>query len=163
MKNIPIPTQEYKNFILEIKSRIQNAQLKAHIKVNEELLRLYWEIGSMIVEKQKLSSWGDGFLENMSRDLQSEFPNMKGFSYRNLRAIKQWYLFWQQAVANLKNTQWQQTVTQIFLIPWGHNIHIITKAKNIDEALFYIQKTIENNYSRAQLQEQIEAEFGDIR
>jgi len=163
MKNSPIPTQEYKNFILEIKSRIQNAQLKAHIKVNEELLRLYWEIGSMIVEKQKLSSWGDGFLENMSRDLQSEFPNMKGFSYRNLRAIKQWYLFWQQAVANLQNTQWQQTVLQIFLIPWGHNIHIITKAKNINEALFYIQKTIENGYSRTQLVEQIEAEFGEMR
>jgi len=156
MKNIQIPTQEYKEFILEIKSKIQNAQIKASIKVNEALLQLYWEIGSAIVEKQKTSSWGDNFLESISRDLQKEFPNVKGFSYRNMRAIKQWYLFWQQLVANLKSTHWQQAVANIFLIPWGHNLAILSKCKNIDEALFYINLTLENNYSRALLLKEIE-------
>jgi len=158
MKNSPIPTQEYKNFILEIKSRIQNAQLRAHIKVNEELLRLYWEIGFMLVEKQKNSSWGDKVLENISKDLKSAFPNLQGFSLRNIHYMKKWVLFYsivQQPVDEFV----QQLVAQIFLIPWGHNIHIITKAKNIDEALFYIQKTIENGYSRAQLQEQMKKEL----
>jgi len=158
MKNSPILTQEYKKFILDIKSRIKNAQLKAYIKVNEELLRLYWEIGSMIVEKQKNSSWGDKVLENISKDLKSAFPNLQGFSTTNIKYMKLWYQFYaigQQPVDEIA----QQLVTQIFLIPWGHNIHIITKAKNIDEALFYIQKTIENGYSRAQLQEQMKKEL----
>jgi len=154
-------TQEYKDFISNIKSKIQNAQIKASIKVNEELLKLYWEIGYMIVEKQKLSSWGDSFLENISRDLQKEFPDIKGFSYRNMRAVKQWYLFWQQAVSNLENAQWQQAVANLFRIPWGHNLVILSKCKDIDEALFYVSKTIENSYSRAVLVHQIESRLCD--
>lgn len=154
-------TQEYKNFISNIKSKIQNAQIKASIKVNEELLKLYWEIGYMIVGKQKLSSWGDSFLENISRDLQKEFPDMKGFSYRNMRAVKQWYLFWQQAVSNLENAQWQQAIANLFRIPWGHNLVILSKCKDIDEALFYVSKTIENSYSRAVLVHQIESRLHD--
>lgn len=156
MKNIQLQTQEYKDFIAHIKSKIQNAQIKASIKVNEELLKLYLEMASLIVEKQKLSSWGDNFLEKFSRDLQKEFPNMKGFSYRNLRAIKQWYLFWQQAVANLENKDWQQIVAIIVSIPWGHNLAILSKCKDINEALFYVELTIENNYSRAILLREIE-------
>ena len=142
--------QEYKEFISQIKHKIKSAQLRAHIKVNEELLRLYWDIGSMIVEKQKNSSWGDKILENISKDLQKEFPNLQGFSLRNIKYMRGWYQFY--AIG-------QQPVAQIFLIPWGHNIHIITKAKNIDEALFYMQKTIENGYSRAQLVEQMKKEL----
>lgn len=153
---INLKTQEYKDFVLNIKSKIQNSQIKASIKVNEELLKLYWEMAYLIVEKQKLSSWGDSFLENISHDLKKEFPNMKGFSYRNIRAIKQWYIFWQQAVANLENNKWQQAVANIFLIPWGHNLAILAKCKSIDEAIFYTHITIENNYSRAELFKNIE-------
>ena len=151
-----IEIQEYKKFISSIKLKIQSSQIKASIKVNEELLKLYWEIASMIVEKQNKSSWGDGFLENLSKDLKKEFPNMKGFSYRNLRSIKQWYLFWQQAVSKMEKTIWQQVVSQIFMIPWGHNILIVSKSNSIEEALFYINLTITNNYSRAMLKSEIE-------
>ncbi len=140
--------KEYISFINDIKSKIKQAQIKAAIKVNEELLRLYWEIAKKIVDKQKNSSWGDGIIKQISRDLKQEFPNLKGFSVRNLKYMKQWYLFW------LKG---QQVVAQIFKIPWGHNIVIITKCKNIDEALFYVKKTIENGYSRAVLVHQIES------
>ncbi len=153
-----IITQEYKQFLFDIKSKIQSAQLKAHIKVNEEMLKLYWEIGSMIISKQKESSWGDKILENISKDLKEEFPALQGFSLRNIHYMKKWVLFYsnnQQSIDEIV----QQLVAQIFQIPWGHNIHIISKAKNIDEALFYISKTIENNYSRAQLVEQMSKEL----
>ena len=145
-----IITQEYKQFLLEIKSKIQSAQLKAHIKVNEEMLKLYWEIGSMIISKQNESSWGDKILENISKDLKKEFPNLQGFSVTNIKYMRQWVLFYSNS---------QQPVDQIFQIPWGHNIHIISKVKNIDESLFYISKIIQDNYSRAQLVEQMKKEL----
>jgi len=142
--------KDYISFLNEIKNKIKKAQIKAAIKVNEELLRLYWDIAKMIVSKQKESKWGDGIIEKISNDLKKEFPNMKGFSIRNLKYMKQWYLFWQKG---------QQVVAQIFQIPWGHNIAIITKCKTIDEAIFYVNKTIENGYSRAVLVHQIESDL----
>ena len=153
-----IITQEYKQFLFDIKSKIQSAQLKAHIKVNEEMLKLYWEIGSMIISKQKESSWGDKILENISKDLKEEFPALQGFSLRNIHYMKKWVLFYSNSQQSVDEIV-QQLVAQIFQIPWGHNIHIISKVKNIDEALFYISQTIENNYSRAQLIEQMNKEL----
>lgn len=144
---------QYKDFIQEIKQKIQSSQIKAHIKVNIELLTLYWELGSMIVKKQKLSSWGDGFIDDISKDLKKEFPDLKGFSTTNIKYMKKWYLFWSiekspQAVDFFEN--------KIFQIPWGHNREIITKCKSLNEANFYINKIIENNYSRAILLHQFE-------
>ena len=83
-----IITQEYKQFLFDIKSKIQSAQLKAHIKVNEEMLKLYWEIGSMIISKQKESSWGDKILENISKDLKEE---MKNFTKPFINVFKKYY------------------------------------------------------------------------
>ncbi len=151
-----LESTQYNSFIQDIKQKIQTSQIKAHIKVNVELLKLYWELGSMIVEKEKLSSWGDGLISDISKDLQKEFPNLKGFSSRNIKYMRQWYFFWsenseirQQAVAQLEDT--------IFQIPWGHNITIITKCKLLNEANFYVIKTIENNYSRSVLIHQLES------
>jgi predicted nuclease of restriction endonuclease-like (RecB) superfamily len=155
----------YRAFILDIKQRIQAAQIKASVAVNHGLIGLYWDIGASIVEKQKQTAWGEGFLQQMSVDLQHDFPDIQGFSYRNLRYIKQWHLYWstetiwQQAVAKLEappETIGQQVVAQLGQIPWGHNLVIISKIKDQPEALFYVQKTIENNWSRAVLTHQIE-------
>ncbi len=158
-----IKTEDYKEFIKTIKSKIQTSQIKAAVKVNEELLRLYWDLGAMIVQKQNDSSWGDGLVAQISKDLKKEFPNMKGFSERNIKYMRQWYTFilnGQQLVAQSIEENQQGSVEpiieEIFQIPWGHNIVIITKVKNIEEAKFYIQKTIEHNYSRAVLVHQIE-------
>lgn len=163
MKNIENIT-DYKDFIYTVKSKIQSAQIKAHIQVNETMLRLYWEIARMIVEKQKYSSWGDGFIAMMSKDLKSEFPNMQGFSQRNIELMRQWYLFWsneisiaKQAVTEMKIEKSQQAVEQIFQIPWGHNLAIIRKSKSSAEAHFYLHQTIQNNYSRAVLIHEIES------
>ncbi len=142
--------KEYISFISDIKTKIKQAQIKAAIKVNEELLRLYWDIAKVIVDKQKSSSWGDGIIEQISRDLKQEFPNLKGFSVTNIKYMRNWYLFWTKENC-------PQVVDEIFKIPWGHNREIITKCKTTDEALFYVKKTIENGYSRAVLVHQIES------
>ncbi len=172
---IPLKTTAYREFIREIKDRIQSAQLKAAVSVNQELLRLYWDLAERIIARQQESVWGDGILGQISRDLQSEFPDMKGFSRRNLELMRQWYRFWSgpnaitqqavsqldksaiglQPVAQLENALFaQQLVAQI---PWGHNLVIISKINEQDEALSYVQKTIQNNWSRAVLTHHIES------
>jgi len=149
-----IQITEYKEFIKYIKSKVQQAQIKASIKVNVELLKFYWEFGEEIVNKQKNSNWGSAFLKNLSRDLMCEFPNIKGFSHRNIKYIRQWYLFYSTNVE-----KGQQVVALLAQIPWGNNLHIITKCKDINEALFYVQKNIENGWSRATLRHQIETQL----
>ena len=99
-----LQTNEYKQFILDIKSKIQSSQIKASIKVNVELLKLYWDIAEMIVEKQKSSSWGDGFIDSISKDLKREFPSMKGFSKRNIELMRQWYTFLVKWYCNYETT-----------------------------------------------------------
>lgn len=95
-------------WLAELKQKVRNAQLKAAVKVNSEMLSFYWELGADMVLKQAKSKWGEGFLSQLSKDLMSEFPEMKGFSERNLKYIRQWFLFYskdqvigQQAVAQL--------------------------------------------------------------
>ena len=85
----------------------------------------------------------------MSRDLQQEFPDMKGFSLRNLELIRKWYLYWSQSDVIATQVVSQLEKAPIFQIPWGQNLLIISKAKSTEEALFYVQKTIENNWSIA--------------
>jgi predicted nuclease of restriction endonuclease-like (RecB) superfamily len=144
-----IKTPEYRTFIQEIKQRIQSSQIKAAIAVNQELLRLYWDLAERMVAKQRAAAWGDGFLAQVSQDLKTEFPDMKGFSVRNLKYMRQWFQFWSSDSAI-----GQQVVAQI---PWGHNLTIVTKIKNTDEAMFYVQQTIQHNWSRSVLTHQIES------
>ncbi|KAF5414859.1 MAG: hypothetical protein C5S48_07500 [Candidatus Methanogaster sp.] len=148
-----IKTEDYKAFIQDIKRRIQTSQIKAAVAVNQELLYLYWDLAERIVTKQKQTAWGSGCIVQMSRDLREEFPGMKGFSERNLKYIRQWYLFYSCHEIG------QQLVAQLTQIPWGHNIAIISKCKNREEALFYVRKTIQNNWSRAVLTHHIESDL----
>lgn len=166
---------EFKSWVSQLKKDIRSAQIKTAIKVNTELLRLYWRMGADICEKQKSASWGDGWLKELSRELMAEFPDMKGLSYRNLQYIRQWYLFYsqgniivQQVVAQLQEGHWQQPVAKLgedngqqlvaqisedifFSVPWGHHLYIISQCKDVDRAVFYLQKTVENGWSRAVL------------
>ncbi len=148
MHTLIVKHKDYSAFIENIKQRVHGAQIKAAVSVNQELLHLYWDLAARIVEQQKQSAWGDGFLEQLSKDLQEEFPEMKGFSKRNLELMRQWYRFWSSEPSIA-----QQLVSQI---PWGHNLVILSKTESREEALFYVQKTIQNNWSRAVLTHQIE-------
>ena len=154
---LEVDNSEYINLVKDIKTRIQSSQIKAHIRVNEELLMLYWNIGRLITQRQKESSWGDGIIKQISKDLQTDFPDMKGFSVRNIKYMKQWFHFYsigQQAVAQLDVVR----ENSFFSIPWGHNIAIITQCKVLKEARYYALQTIQNSYSRAQLLERIKAD-----
>lgn len=157
-----IITSEYKNWIVDLKLRIRQSQIKAAVKVNTELLRLYWQMGSEIVEKQKNAHWGDGFLKQLSNDLMSDFPDMKGFSYRNLKFVRQWFSFYNDNIIKGK-----QVVSQfedlLFSIPWGHHILIMQRCKDINKAVFYIQQTLENNWSRNVLDWQIDSNLYERR
>jgi predicted nuclease of restriction endonuclease-like (RecB) superfamily len=147
-----IKDKDYSVWLKELKNKVRMVQIKAAVRVNSELLQFYWTLGQDIVDKQKHARWGDGFLKQLSRDLSSEFPDMKGFSERNIKYVRQWFLFY-----NTNNAIGQQAVAQLTQIPWGHNIVIVSKCKDTDEALFYVQKTIQNNWSRSILIHHIES------
>lgn len=142
---------QYKNWIVELKQRIRQSQIKAAFKVNEEMLRLYWEIGQEIVEKAQKAQWGDMLIPQLSRDLMEEFPEMKGFSSTNLKYMRSFYLFYNQGNVIGQQLVDQLKMDQLFTIPWGHHILLFTKCKTIDEARFYIQKSAENGWSRNML------------
>lgn len=180
---LKIATPDYSNWILQLKQKFQQTQIKAAVQVNRELLKFYWELGADIVEKQEKTDWGSKFLNQLSSDLQTEFPEVKGFSLTNIKYIRQWYLFYnqrisigQQLVDQLNNETIspliediivQQAVAQspdsdieqLFKIPWGHNIAIYLKCKTIPEAHFYVSNTIRHGWSRAVLVHQIESDL----
>ena len=150
-------SQEYKIWLESLKNKFRSSQIKASIKVNTTLLEFYWDLGGQIVQKQEEHKRRSGFLEKLSHDLSAEFPDVKGFSYRNIRFIRQWYIFWQQDAAKIENENWQQLVAILFQIPWGHHQIILNKIKNIDEAIYYVQNTMLNGISRSVLVHQIES------
>lgn len=162
----------YKEWLIELKQRIRQAQIKAAVKVNTEMLRLYWSIGEDIVMRKAESVWGEGVIEQLSQDLRNEFPTMKGFSPRNLWYMKQWYLFYNQkntilpqVVAEIERPDETEKLPQvvaeleniIFSIPWGHHRYILDKIKDVQEALFYIRETIEYGWSRNVLLNMLES------
>jgi predicted nuclease of restriction endonuclease-like (RecB) superfamily len=144
--------QDYRVWIGELKSKFRQAQLTAAIKVNSTLLAFYWELGADIVAKQQHSVWGEGFLTQLSRDLITEFPEVKGFSKRNLEQIRRWYRFWQGDSAIAK-----QAASQITQIPWWHNVIIASKSQTQQEALYYVANTLKHGWSRSVLTHQIES------
>lgn len=158
-------SRDYKNLLKDIKFHIHNSQIKAAISVNQELLRLYWSLGKIITEKQKITKWGEGLIVQLSKDLSTEFSYIKGFSERNLFYIQKWYLFYSQSlrklpqvVAVIKKKNNQEIIAELVtLIPWGHNREIITKCGDLQEALFYVIECIRNNWSRNILLHQIES------
>ena len=87
-------TADYRAWIGDLKARFRSVQLKAAVAVNTALLQFYWELGADIVVKQADHAWGSGFVKQLSRDLVREFPEVKGFSERNVKYIRQWYEFW---------------------------------------------------------------------
>lgn len=114
------PDKSYKQWLQQLKERVRSAQIKAALKVNAELLALYWDIGKEILDKEINADWGDKLVEQVAKDLSAEFPEVKGFSRRNLFYAKRFVDFWskpelvQQAVALIEtNRTVQQLVAPI--------------------------------------------------
>ena len=181
--------KEYIEWLNELKIRFRSAQIKAAVKVNSEQLLFNWLLGRDLVIRKAEEKWGSGIVNRVSLDLQAEFPKAKGFSARNLWFMKQWYSFYSvntEAKAFISNIEEQISINgsklkqvaseiqesklkqadselsfpQIFaFVPWMHHVMIVQKAKNVGEALFYIQKTIEGNLSRDALDNIIRADL----
>lgn len=152
--------KEYQEWLKALKAKVSIARVKAALAANKELIHFYFDLGRMITEQQSKAAWGDKLLNQLSKDLSVEFPDLKGFSITNLKYCKQFYQFYQAEIS-------QQTVDQLAVfdfgqhivdqLPWGHNILIFTKSKTIAEALFYQQQTLQNNWSRDALALQIKS------
>ena len=173
----------YGDLLIKIKQQVRTAQAKAALSVNTSLIQLYWNLGKMIADNQVLFEGRNNYVAQLEKDLRAEFPDMKGFSRANLFFIRKFYQFYsdssvqqlvrlnedtaeidpvQQPVAVSNGDSVQQPVrlkSALFLVPWGHHVLIIHKIKEIPEALFYLQQTIEYNWSRAILTLQIEQDL----
>lgn len=139
--------------------------------MNTALIEFYWDLGKMLSEMIKQSNWGDKVLENVSRDLRLEFSDMRGFSVSNLKTCKLFHEYFNnssqlvnesQNTINEKDTNKKPINDEHILdadrqIPWGHIKVIITKIKDIQEAMFYLQKTKEHNWSKDILSIQIKS------
>lgn len=138
---------QYKEIFENIKNEIVKSQYKAMQVVNKEMIFMYWHIGKIILEN---SEWGNKFIDNLSIDLKLEFPNIKGFSIRNLKYMR-------KIAEEYSSFEFvQQVVAQI---PWGHNIVLLDKIKNTEERKWYIKESIKNGWSRNILNMQIDSKL----
>ena len=135
--------KNYVSVFENIKEQIRMAQHKALLNANREMIYLYWNIGKIIDAN---SEWGNKFVDNLSKDIRREFPSSKGFSTRNLKSMVRFYREYQE-------DEFVQTVAA--QIPWSHNLEIL-RVKSKEERLWYIEKTIENGWSKNILAHQID-------
>ena len=144
MSNENMLEKDFKEIIKNIKSEIYKTQTLIMSDANKRLLDLYFYIGKVVNEN---SSWGNKFIESLSTEMKIEFPNIKGFSVRNIKNMKKFY-------AEISSNEKVQMASA--QIPWSHNLVILDKIKDIDERLWYMQKCVENGWSVDVLELQID-------
>lgn len=147
-KNSSILSPEYLNFKNEITARIRSAQYEALKAINKEMITLYWEVGKRITEQQTALGWGKSVVENLSRDIQKEFPGIQGFGVRNMWDMARFYAEYQS------NEFLQPLVAEI---SWSKHIVILTKCKETQQRQFYILATKKYGWTKDVLINKIEA------
>ncbi len=143
---VPLPPG-YDTFLRDLKERIRTVQLRAALAVNRELICFYWQTGQSILEQQQQHGWGAKVIDRLAADLHHAFPDMQGFSTRNLKYMRAFAQAWPDAAIV------QQLAAQI---PWFHNCILLDKVKDPAEREWYIRKTIEHGWSRAVLDHHID-------
>lgn len=141
------PPAGYADWLSDLKTRIHTAQQRATFAVNRELVLLYWQIGRDILARQVEQGWGAKVIERLAEDLRLAFPDMKGFSPRNLKYMRAFAEAWPDSEIV------QQAVAQL---PWGHNLVLLDKLPDPETRRWYAAKAIEHNWSRNVLAMQIE-------
>ena len=139
--------QEFKNIVNEIKSEIKTTQIKVVVESNKKIINLYFRIGKILNDNYK---YGNKFIDDVSRELKLEFLNAEGFSVRNLKYMKKFYLEYRDAELV------QRIVAQL---PWRHNIVLMSKIKDNDLRIKYAEATIKNGWSKDMLVMQIENNY----
>ena len=163
--------KDYLPFLHQIKEKILTARYQAVLAVNSRMIFLYWEIGMYILTLQKEKGWGAKVIDQLSADLKKDFPDMKGLSPRNLKYMRKFaeelpprLIVQQLAALNIvkKKLKTYKINYDLFmqhpaaLLPWSHSMVLMDKIKMPDERIFYVQKSIENSWSRNVLIHQIE-------
>jgi len=143
--------KDYCAFLVQLKDKVRRTQLKASIAANTILVDFYWELGKEIVRLDLENRWGAKLIDQLSVDLRLEFSEVKGFSRRNLYAIRQWYLFF--------SSQYEFVPQVVAQLPWGHQRLIINKIKDVDIAVVYSKACLENSWSRDALEANILSDF----
>ena len=145
---------QYREWISDISKRFRQSQIKAAVKVNDEMLRFYWQLGKELHDRKNMFSYGQGFYKTISHDLRSALPDVKSFSETNLRYMQKFAELYSrdinlpQAGEDLGSGE----TAALFAIPWGHHKLIMDKCKdNPQKALFFVNQVIQNNWSRAVL------------
>ncbi len=153
-----ISDSEYIDWLSSIKQRLQSSQVKATFQINKIALEFNWSLGRNLVEMEIEKKWGSGVIKQLSLDLRTAYPGIKGLSVDNLYFMRRWYAFYHQwGCAELFDQAGQILImpTIFASVPWRHHVEIIKKCTKIEEALFYIHKTIEGSWSRAELEENL--------
>ncbi|HPW71031.1 MAG TPA: PDDEXK nuclease domain-containing protein [Bacteroides graminisolvens] len=148
--------EQYRQWFVEIKQRLQTAQIKAAVKVNTTMLEFYWSLGRDIVDMKAEATWGSGVIKQLSLDLKDAYPSLKGLSYTNLKYASQWYRFYSEDISIRQQLVGEIGMPEKFgFIPWGHHIQIMSKSKTVNEASFYLNQVIEGNWSRRRLEDEL--------
>jgi predicted nuclease of restriction endonuclease-like (RecB) superfamily len=126
---------DYFSFLHDLKTRIRETQLRASLAVHRELVMLYWQIGNALVERTNQAGWGTKLIDQLARDLKLEFPDVQGFSPRNLRYMRSFALAWQDKAIL------QEVLAKL---SWYHNLALLEKLSSTDLRLWYAQKALEN-------------------
>lgn len=135
---VPLPP-DYADWLAELKTRIHSAQQRATLAVNRELVLLYWQIGQDILARQARQGWGAKVIERLAQDLRAAFPDMKGFSPRNLKYMRAFAEAWPDA-------EFVQAV--LAQLPWYHHLALLDKLPGAEARCWYAAKAIEHNWSR---------------
>jgi len=163
---VPAPTSEmptdYLNVLADLKQRIAAAQVRAARAVSRELIALYWHIGETIVQRQATAEWGNAVVERLAHDLRKAFPDLKGFSPRNIWRMRAFFLAWsrtEKLTQAVSETGVEQTTIgppdAVSGLPWGHNIVLLQQLETPEERLWYAERIRELGWSRATLRDQI--------
>ena len=160
MSNLIDKNSAYIEWLSDVSKRFRQTQIKAAVAVNSGMLQFYWEMGRDISTMYASARYGSAFYKTLSADLRKLLPDVKSFSPTNLKYMKAFYELYSDAEIRQQLADESEAtvvvrpieIANIFLIPWGHHILIMSKCKkDIDKALFYVRKTVENNWSRSML------------
>lgn len=182
----------YVQWMADIKQRFRQSQVKASVHVNTAMLEFYWSVGRDLVALRAEERWGAGVVKQFALDMRQAFPGETGFSYSNVKYMKQWYSYYYERVTKSQLPiglighqaggqlevieKGQQVADQVERlekshqvggqlempevfgrIPWKHHVHIISKCHSLDEALYYINRVVEEGWSRSRLEDQVAA------
>lgn len=165
--------KEYVEWLSDVKARFHQSQIKASIHVNTDMLQFYWSIGRDLMTLRAEERWGAGVVKQFALDMRQAFPNETGFSDTNIKYMKRWYSFYFERVTKSQQVadqievaeKGQQVADQLEMpevfgkVPWFHHVQIFSHCDSLDEALFYINKVVEEGWSRSWLEDRIAAKL----